>query len=62
MQTCNMVQAGYGEADITPDNPSEMVGFYRPDNRSRYSARCNLYRAGLKQFSNTLCNQAIKEE
>lgn len=35
MQTCNMVQAGYGEADITPDNPSEMVGFYRPDNRSR---------------------------
>ncbi len=21
MQTCNMVQAGYGEADITPDNP-----------------------------------------
>ncbi|EDP19560.1 hypothetical protein CLOBOL_00027 [Enterocloster bolteae ATCC BAA-613] len=27
-----------------------------------YSARCNLYRAGLKQFSNTLCNQAIKEE
>ena len=37
MQTCNMVQAGYGEADITPDNPSEMVGFYRPDNRSRAS-------------------------
>ena len=35
MQTCNMVQAGYGEADITPDNPSEMVGFYRLDNRSR---------------------------
>ena len=35
MQTCNMVQAGYGERTSTPDNPSEMVGFYRPDNRSR---------------------------
>lgn len=27
MQTCNMVQAGYGEADITPDNPSEWWDF-----------------------------------
>ncbi len=26
---------GYGEADITPDNPVELVGFYRPDNRSK---------------------------
>ena len=35
MQTYDMVQAGYGEADITPDSPAEMVGFYRPDNRSQ---------------------------
>jgi len=35
MQTYDMVRAGYGEADITPDHPSELVGFYRPDNRSR---------------------------
>lgn len=25
---------GYGEADITPDYPTELVGFFRPDNRS----------------------------
>ena len=26
---------GYGEADITPEDSVELVGFYRPDNRSR---------------------------
>ena len=28
MQTYDMVQAGYGEADITPDSPAEMAVSY----------------------------------
>ena len=35
MQTYDRIRAGYGEADITPVSPVEMVGFYRPDNRSQ---------------------------
>lgn len=30
-----MLRLGYAEADITPSNPVEMVGFYREDNISR---------------------------
>lgn len=35
METHNTVRMGYGEADITPMEPVQLVGFYRPDNRSR---------------------------
>ncbi|MBO4697717.1 MAG: alkaline ceramidase [Lachnospiraceae bacterium] len=29
-----MLRLGYSQADITPDRPMELVGFYRPDNKS----------------------------
>ena len=30
-----MIRLGFAEADITPEKPAELVGFYRPDNLSR---------------------------
>ena len=30
-----MLKLGYAQADITPDEPLELVGFYRPDNLSK---------------------------
>ena len=29
-----MLRLGYSQTDITPDRPMELVGFYRPDNKS----------------------------
>ena len=30
-----MLRMGFAEADITPDRPVELVGFYRKDNISK---------------------------
>lgn len=35
MEIDDIVKIGYGEVDITPDKPVELVGFFRPDNQSR---------------------------
>ena len=30
-----MIRLGFAEADITPEKPAELVGFYREDNLSK---------------------------
>ncbi|MCD7966416.1 MAG: hypothetical protein LUG90_11730, partial [Clostridiaceae bacterium] len=35
MNTYDIAQMGYGEADITPETSAELVGFFRPDNHSK---------------------------
>ena len=50
-----MLKLGYAEADITPDGPTELVGFYREDNRSKGVLKPLLAQAAVWEDEERCC-------
>lgn len=50
-----MLRVGYSEADITPQNSVEMVGFYREDNLSRGILKSLLAQVSVWETENIYC-------
>ena len=50
-----MLKLGYAEADITPAGPTELVGFYREDNRSKGVLKPLLAQAAVWEDEERCC-------